>query len=217
MKSVVEKILSIVIILEIVRIGASVEFDYQIKQKTKQCFGEALHENTIFVAKVNCTDPNFQLEANDPTGKDIVDKKRPSPTEGNSAEGEYYLDPIPISFTTYYTGNYFLCVENLNKDHYIRCTISIESGLEAKDYSELAKKKNVQPIEIQLKKMEDYMAHLAHLSKDLLASGEAKIEDIDSISSQLIIFTVITIALLTFLSYFQMAFLKRFFKQKKLI
>ena len=54
------------------------------------------------------------------------------------------------SFTTFYGGYYELCVLNKSEGTKDRVNFTMKSGIAAKDYSEVAKMKDLKPIELDV-------------------------------------------------------------------
>ena len=61
---------------------------------------------------------------------------------------------IKYSFTVHTGGTHHVCVDNVNKDE-ITIEFAMNTGIQAKDYYDLARKSSLEPLELRLKKVED--------------------------------------------------------------
>ena len=88
---------------------------------------------------------SLQLTVNDPKGRQL------SMLENNPK--------LRYAFTTYVGGNYQMCV--LNKvNEPVTFEFMIQTGVEAKDYSNIITKKHLRPIEVQAQKVSDMVRQL---------------------------------------------------------
>ena len=61
-------------------------------------------------------------------------------------------------FTAPYAGNYELCVANTATDTDVTFMVEIETGVQAKDYSDIVTKEHLEPIELQTRKLFDQIS-----------------------------------------------------------
>lgn len=54
------------------------------------------------------------------------------------------------SFTTFEGGQYTLCIHNTSGNDNARIHLQMKNGVAAKDYSEIAKKKDLKPMELNV-------------------------------------------------------------------
>lgn len=144
-------------------VGAEeMKFGYTLPGQQNICFLQNIAENIqgkkwkatllnltltiklIAVTEVNHIDgPNgplqsLQLTVNDPKGRQLT------MLENNPS--------LRYSFTTYVGGNYQICI--LNKEREVaNFEFMIQTGVEAKDYSNIITKKHLRPIEVQAQKV----------------------------------------------------------------
>jgi len=95
--------------------------------------------------------------------------------------------------------------------------LSVKRGIEAKTYNELAKAKKLKPMELELKKLED-LAEAIVSDFAYMKSREKLMRDTnESTNSRVLWFSIFSMAVLLGLALWQVFYLKRFFKAKKLI
>ena len=58
-------------------------------------------------------------------------------------------------FAAFYSGNYQVCIQNMNSGMEIRYDFLIQTGVQAMDYSNIVTKKHLRPVELQAQKIQD--------------------------------------------------------------
>mmetsp|Transcript_95726 Transcript_95726/g.131655 ORF Transcript_95726/g.131655 Transcript_95726/m.131655 type:complete len:80 (+) Transcript_95726:218-457(+) len=58
-------------------------------------------------------------------------------------------------YTAAYGGNYELCISNTNTKYDVTFMVEMETGVQAKDYSDIVTKEHLEPIELQTRKLMD--------------------------------------------------------------
>jgi len=89
--------------------------------------------------------------------------------------------------------------------------------VKAKDYSSIAKKEHLKPIETELRKMNDVARETLKYYENIRDSEEKIYSDTASTNTRTIVYGIIMTLILITLSLFQMYQLKSFFKKKKII
>lgn len=194
--------LIICISLFFLNLVSSIEFEYSVYPKSLDCFGDVQTQNTLVIGEVKSTSFYFRVNVYDPNGRILLSRSNET--------------AIKYSFTTQIPGTYQICIENLARD-FLTISFSLNSGVFAKDYSELAQKKNLKPMETVLKKIDDLTKELQKNGRYMSEKKEEKINGLESIITKIITYSIICIAVMISLSIFQSTYLKRFFKAKKLI
>ena len=115
----------------------SIKFYFEPQER--ECFYEYFSDSTlvIFEAQSNSTETGFILI--DPDDKEVGGKRMVA---------EY-----KEAFTTYSGGYYGLCIFNSARETIAEVSIGIRHGVAAKDYSEVAKAKDLKPIELDVTKL----------------------------------------------------------------
>jgi hypothetical protein len=121
------------------------------------------------------------------------------------------------SFTSSIEGNHQICFDNYNQKNKIRIDFEFSSGVAAKDYSELAKKEHLEPIELNLTKLEDMMRQLLNELSSIIKLESRNKNDHDQISHQIFVFSFLFFLVIIFLSYLEVAYVKRLFKHRKTV
>ncbi|CEG35877.1 transmembrane emp24 domain-containing protein 10-like [Plasmopara halstedii] len=121
-----------------------------------------------------------------------------------------------FSFTADTGGSYAVCFVN-NNDKPMRVMLDFKHGVEAKDYTEVAKREHLMPVEKELRKMEDTVEEI-HREMLYMREREATMRNTnESTNSRVLWFSFFSIAVLLGMGIWQVMYLKKFFKSKKLI
>lgn len=124
-------------------------FTVDIKRKDKMCFHDTYSEQTLIVLNISSYGELINVFVRDPEQKKIHEK--------NSVMS------FKDSFTTFTGGNYEFCITNPNKEN-IEVLVDIRSGIAAKDFSQVPKVQDLQPIERDLMMIEEYSKEVKKLT-----------------------------------------------------
>lgn len=133
-------------------------------------------------------------------------------------------DEVKFSFTTVKNDDVKICFKNVldaglvPSDQYFRnVLLTIETGPEAIDYTEIAKTEKLKPVEIELRKLEGIVEKIVEDMEKI------KLKEIDlrntneSTNERVQWFSLWSIAFLVCLGLWQIYYLRKFFQTKKLI
>ena len=119
-------------------------------------------------------------------------------------------------YVTEKSGDYEICITNY--DHIlIEVNFSMKYGLDAKDYSEISKKKDLKPTELILEKMEDKARDLAKIIIFEKNKYMKIINIFDELYNKICIFSFCVVICMIFVGILEMIYLKKFMKKRKLI
>eukprot|EP01017_Pseudomicrothorax_dubius_P042995 TRINITY_DN7092_c0_g1_i2.p1 TRINITY_DN7092_c0_g1~~TRINITY_DN7092_c0_g1_i2.p1 ORF type:complete len:169 (+),score=38.35 TRINITY_DN7092_c0_g1_i2:147-653(+) len=167
-----------------------------------ECFGEMLAEHSIIVALIESPTEDIVVRLYDHEGK-------AHRTLARHRE-------IKLSHAAEKTGTHTLCIDNVGTQS-LNIKVSIKTGVEAKIYTDLATTSHFKPIELDVYKMERVLESIQADTKFIIHREEARLRHHDDISFKMTVFSVVTLILLSILAYFQSAYLKNFFRSKKLL
>lgn len=114
------------------------------------------------------------------------------------------------------SGNHQLCIDNYSSQEVI-LNFEFLSGVTARDYSDLVKRDNLQPIELNLQKLEDMMGYLIHEFESIMRIEKKTVSMSDYISYKIIIFTIFTLVVTALASFLEVVYVKKFLINRKLI
>ncbi|KAI9284209.1 emp24/gp25L/p24 family/GOLD-domain-containing protein [Umbelopsis sp. AD052] len=129
-----------------------------------------------------------------------------------------------LAFSTHADASIFVCFTNTLSDGFnpgpnYRRTIDVDYdiGAEALDYSKIAKAEKLEPLEVELRKLEKVVQEIWD-EMEYLKSREAKMRDTnESTNERVQWFSIVTLLTLVGLGTWQVMYLRRFFKRKRLI
>lgn len=188
--------------LSIVHLGECIKFDYKLGPKSMVCFGESLMDHTLVVGEVANKDNNVMVRVYDPIGQLIFTQKNDT--------------IIKFSFTGHVNGTHQICMDNLHTEEVIFNFVLLV-GLEAKDFSVLANKNKLKPMDVQMLRIEELYKVIHQTQEHLVLNSEIKLKAADFINNKIFYSSLITLFLVIVLTFFQSYYVKDFFKQKKLI
>lgn len=121
-----------------------------------------------------------------------------------------------FSFHADAAGSYSVCFYN-SQETSARVMLDFKHGVEAKDYTEVAKREHLMPVERELRKMEDAVDEI-HREMLYMREREAAMRSTnESTNSRVLWFSFLSIGVLLAMGVWQVMYLKKFFKSKKLI
>jgi len=169
------------------------------------CFGETVSENTLFTGSIKAetgTTNKLVVVVYDDEWKQVGEFRNQS--------------AIIFSLTTKKGGDLFACVlNNATKTAYL--TIDLRYGVEAKDYTSVAKRDHLKPMEVEIAKLSDIVDSMKAVVKNIIASEDKNVEEADTMSDNLVVYSGITVMITIGVAVYQTLFLKRFLRSKKVL
>ena len=201
MKSSFHFFLLIIINLIILISCQESSFRFSLEAKSDECFSEYFPDKTLVIYEISCYECKNKYILTNPK-KAIVEEKE--------------TDDFNYPFTTYEGGIYEICIHNLdNKPALIN--FSVKYGVGAKDYSSIARAKDLKPVDLALEKLSDRAKDMSHRIS-FSQSHEFVFEKfLDSISSKVMIFSSIVICIMIVVGYMETLYLKNFMRRRKII
>ena len=90
-------------------------------------------------------------------------------------------------------------------------------GVAAKDYSSIAKTKDLQPIDLELQKITDKKNTLNHYVRVSQQHEKMFEKSLDSISSKIVFYSMILMAMMIVIGVIETVYLKKFMERRKII
>ncbi|KAG4107319.1 emp24/gp25L/p24 family/GOLD-domain-containing protein [Neocallimastix lanati (nom. inval.)] len=133
-------------------------------------------------------------------------------------------DEVKFSFTTVKNEEIKICFRNVldkgfvpSDQYYRNVFLSVETGPEAMDYSEIAKTEKLKPVEIELRKLEGIVEKIVE-DMEKIKQKEIDLRNTnESTNERVHWFSLWSIAFLICLGLWQLYYLRKFFQTKKLI
>ncbi|DAZ94798.1 TPA: hypothetical protein N0F65_002411 [Lagenidium giganteum] len=189
---------------------AGVQFD--VRRRAEKCLSDEVAQGSLVVIHYNVIGTQqgksgVSIVITDPLRKYL---KQDSNIDTSSD------DIHKFSFHADAGGSYSVCFFNSN-DNPVRVMLDFKHGVEAKDYTEVAKREHLMPVEKELRKMEDTVDEI-HREMLYMREREAAMRSTnESTNSRVLWFSFLSIVVLLAMGVWQVFYLKKFFKSKKLI
>ena len=113
-------------------------------------------------------------------------------------------------------GNYQLCITNGHKVN-VTVNFQIESGVNAIDYENIVQKQHLKPIELQAQKIVDMIEQIRTELGNLVVGEERLKETNSKIKFRVVVLGFISVAVMAVTTFLQVTYLKKFFRNKKIM
>ncbi|XAR51713.1 hypothetical protein NMG60_11006426 [Bertholletia excelsa] len=188
---------------------------FDLQSGIAKCITEDLMSNAMTIGKYSVVNPNKGYPLPD-THKITVRVTSPA---GNN---HYYCDGVDsgtFAFTANEAGDYMACF--WSQEHKPPLTMSVEldwqSGVAAKDWSKVARKGQIDEMEIELKKLYDTITTI-HDEMFYLREREGEMQKLNTATnSKMAAFSFVSILVCLSVAGLQLWYLKTFFERKKML
>lgn len=188
-------------------LALSAAFEVTIPPTTSQCFSEDLNEQTLMVGDIftKGNDPlqtPLDVKVTDKDQQEIFVRTRVATTR--------------FSFTSLNNGAHTVCITNTSSNPVV-AMVMIKIGTQARDYSALASTKDLKPSEIKLKRVKDTTV-LIHKEVQHMREREEEMRTTNlTIHNRVIGYSVCTLIFLMLLAFLQILYLRKIFRNKKVL
>ncbi len=176
-------------------------FRFNLESNIEECFSEYFPDKTLVIYEITPTDGNCRYVLTNPKKVVVEDK-----------QGTEFSYP----FTTYEGGVYEICLTNLDKKN-VEILFALKYGVGAKDYSSIARAKDLKPVDLALEKLSDRAKDMSHRISFSQSHEDMFEFFLDSISSKVMIFSSIVIVIMILVGYMETLYLKNFMRRRKII
>lgn len=183
---------------------------FQIGQNQKKCLKEEIHKDVLVTGEYEISDAAGQkahLKVIDSKGHMLYQKE-------DASKGKF-------AFTTEEYDMFEVCFETVGGGHGQSADrevfLNMKHGVEAKNYQDIAKAEKLKPLEVELKKLEDLSESIVNDFAYMRAREEEMRDTNESTHSRVLYFSIFSMCCLLALATWQVLYLRKFFKSKKLI
>lgn len=177
---------------------------------TQKCLREELRQNVLVKGDYEVVSIENQLMdyiVRDSKGHILANKE--DITKGKFTFSTENYDMFEICFTSRVTGYQRGIIQEVS--------LNIKTGIEAKTYEGLGEVAKLKPLELDLKMLEDLSSSIVQDFSDMKHRAEEMRNTNESTSRRVHWFSMFSICCLFGLSVWQILYLRRYFKAKKLI
>ena len=176
-------------------------FRFNLDPNIEECFSEYFPDKTLVIYEILSSEGKCRYALTNPKKVVVEDKQ--------SVDFSY-------PFTTYEGGVYEICITNIDTKSF-EIDFSLKYGVSAKDYSSIARAKDLKPVDLALEKLSDRAKDMSHRIS-FSQSHENIFENfLDSISSKVMAFSSIVIVIMILVGYMETLYLKNFMRRRKII
>eukprot|EP00033_Pygsuia_biforma_P000948 GCRY01001090.1.p1 GENE.GCRY01001090.1~~GCRY01001090.1.p1 ORF type:complete len:215 (-),score=25.89 GCRY01001090.1:97-741(-) len=194
-------------------------FFYMVENERK-CFLEEVPENTLVVSqfKILLADTHAQLPSKDMGVRMTV--KDPA--------GHVLVDQIKsfenrVAFSSHFSGDYEICIQPSKSETWfgnprrLKVDFSLDVGENAVDYEAMATAEHLTGLEVRLRRLNNQIMGIRSM-QDFAKNREMVFRDTsESTCSRATWFALLQISIVLISAFWQLQYLKTFFKSKKLI
>merc|ERR1712076_61670 len=202
------KLISSILLLNIVNC-----MYFYLEPGTKKCIKEEIHKDVVVTGEYEITEsPNHKVDLKVTDSKEHILYNKEEAEKGKFAFTTDDQDMFEICFVSNKEGNGF---SRDAKAHEIK--IDVKKGIEAKNYDEQAKTEKLKPLEVELRRLEDLSDSIINDFQYMKQREEEMRDTNESTNSRVLYFSIFSMCCLVGLATWQVLYLRKFFKSKKLI
>ncbi|MBN3294904.1 TMEDA protein, partial [Amia calva] len=198
--------------------GSALSISFYLPVNSRKCLREEIHKDVLVTGeyevseqpntKTNLKNYQSSLQIIDSSGHILYSKEDAS--KGKFAFTTEDYDMFEVCFESKFpmgTGRVPDQLVNLDMKH----------GVEAKNYEEIAKVEKLKPLEVELRRLEDLSESIVNDFAYMKKREEEMRDTNESTNTRVLYFSIFSMCCLIGLATWQVFYLRRFFKAKKLI
>ncbi|XP_077075519.1 transmembrane emp24 domain-containing protein 10 [Siphateles boraxobius] len=188
-----------------------VSISFYLPVRSRKCLREEIHKDVLVTGEYELSEqPNTKsnLKITDSSGHILYVKE-------DATKGKF-------AFTTEDYDMFEVCFESKSPmgtgrvpDQQIN--LDMKHGVEAKNYEEIAKVEKLKPLEVELRRLEDLSESIVNDFAYMKKREEEMRDTNESTNTRVLYFSIFSMCCLIGLATWQVFYLRRFFKAKKLI
>ncbi|XP_022172035.1 transmembrane emp24 domain-containing protein bai-like isoform X1 [Myzus persicae] len=203
-------ILNLTISLSLLSIGSCIRWHMQ--PNSRKCLREELRENILVkgVYEVTPVD-NQQVDYVVRDSKNHILAQKEDISSGKFTFSVENYDIFEICFSSKVSSNEY------HQGAVQEVFVDIKTGVEAKSYEGIAESFKLKPLEMDLKRLEDFSEAIVLEFKDMKMRADEMRNTNESTNKRVLYFSLFSMICLIMLATWQVFYLRRYFKAKKLI
>ncbi|XP_061560538.1 transmembrane emp24 domain-containing protein 10 isoform X3 [Phycodurus eques] len=194
-----------------VLIESASSISFSLPVNSRKCLREEIHKDVLVTGEYEISEPTntkTNLKITDSAGHLLY-------TKDDAAKGKF-------AFTTEDYDMFEVCFESKSPmgtgrvpDQLVH--LDMKHGVEAKNYEEIAKVEKLKPLEVELRRLEDLSESIVNDFAYMKKREEEMRDTNESTNTRVLYFSIFSMCCLIGLATWQVFYLRRFFKAKKLI
>ncbi|XP_030424528.1 transmembrane emp24 domain-containing protein 10-like [Gopherus flavomarginatus] len=201
------------LLLPLLLAGGCGALSFQLPAQTRKCLKEEMHRDVMVtgeyeVSEAGAPGARTDLRVTDSSGHLLYSKE-------DAKKGKF-------AFTTDDYEIYEICFESHAQSVGFRVPdqliiLNVKHGVEARNYEDIAKAEKLKPLEVDLRRLEDLSESIVKDFAYMKQREEEMRDTNESTSTRVLYFSIFSMLCLVGLATWQVCYLRRFFKAKKLI
>jgi len=190
----------------------SVALRFHLEANSQKCLSDEIHENVFVSGEYEVSiapSQNVDIQVVDTKGH-ILFNKEAAPETGRFAFTTEAYDVFQVCFFSKVP-----TVVKIPMGHEI--SISMKHGVEAKNFEVMGEAAKLKPLEVELKRLEELSESITHDFAYMRKREEQMRDTNESTNSRVLWFSLFSMGCLLGLATWQVLYLRRYFKAKKLI
>lgn len=181
---------------------------FHLASNQKKCLREEVHKNVLVTGEYEIQDNGQRTDLIVTDSRSHILYSKESATKGRFAFTTEEYDQFEVCFTSVSSGG--VAPEK-------EVFLSLKHGIEAKNYEDIAKAEQLKPLEVELRRLEDLSKSIVDDFAYMRAREEQMRDTNESTHSRVMYFSLFSMLCLLGLATWQVLYLRRYFKAKKLI
>ncbi|KAK6180763.1 hypothetical protein SNE40_008757 [Patella caerulea] len=183
---------------------------FHLSPNQKKCLREEIHKDVLVTGVYELSDaPGQKTHLTVTDSKEHILYSKEGATKGKFAFTTEEYDMFEVCFETKMPGG----GQGVDRE----VLLNLKHGIEAKSYDDIAKAEKLKPLEVELRKLEDLSKSIVDDFAYMRAREEEMRDTNESTHSRVMYFSIFSMGCLFGLATWQVLYLRRYFKAKKLI
>jgi hypothetical protein len=203
-----------VLLIALILVNDANSLRFFLSPNVKKCLKEEIHKNVVVTGEYEFGDTPGQrasIHVTDTRGHTLFKRENFAELTGKFAFTADEYDIFDICFITTVPGG--SGSHRGNREVHL----TMKHGVEAKNYDELAKAEKLKPLEIELRRLEDLSESIVQDFAYMRQREEEMRNTNESTNSRVLWLSIFSMCCLLGLATWQVLYLRRYFKAKKLI
>lgn len=183
---------------------------FTLEAGSQKCLREEIHKDMVVTGEFKVTEaPGQKVDLKVTDSKEHILYNREDASDGKFAFTTEDFDVYEICFFSHVPQGH----RGVNQE----CTLNTKHGAEAKSYEALGDAQQLKPLEVELRRLEDLSENIVRDFAYMQKREEEMRNTNESTNSRVLYFSLFSLGCLTGLATWQVLYLRKFFKAKKLI
>ena len=181
-----------------------ISFGFALEKKQEICLSDYFTKQTTFIYQIETTDGAvFTSVIKAPDGK-IISR---------------FVDKTKHQFSNIadLNGYYQICVENTKNSQVIPIYYALRTGVSVKDYSSVAKTKDLEPVNLAFQQITELMTYIKHYTKRMDRYVRNSQRNYEKLSYNTIFYSIIMMGAMIFIGITETVYMKKYMERRKLI